>query len=536
MFILFYPHHHNNLRSIRPVKAFSTFITFSHYSYLQAMLILSAKQIHDWDAYTIQHKPISSVDLMETAAARCLQWLQQNNLLNQPYYIFCGKGNNGGDGLAIARLLSGKGIKVAVYIIELGQKGTGDFQANLARLHQTDVSIHYIQSADHFPTIPKSHFVVDALFGTGLNRPLTGLAAELVSFINSCMNPVIAIDIPSGLLADTSSVGYPVVKAMHTLSFQCLKMAFLMAENEPFTGAIHVLDIGLLINFLQGVTYEALLVEEDIIKAMYRPRQRFSHKGNFGHAALICGSYGFMGAATLAANACLRAGVGKLTCHIPACGYTIMQIAAPEAMSKTSTGNHHIEDIDGLDKYQAIGVGPGIGVIESHAALLENIFSSFKKPLVIDADALTVLSRHPQLLYNITPFSILTPHPTEFDRLFGKSANDFARMRLAQEKAKALQLIIILKGHRSFIAMPGGNSFFNSTGNPGMATGGSGDVLTGILTSLLAQQYPPEQAALLGVYLHGLAGDLAAARLTEEAMIASDITQHLGKGFRYLKH
>jgi len=181
------------------------------------MLILSAKQIHEWDAYTIQNKPISSVDLMETAATRCLQWLQQNNLLNQPFHIFCGKGNNGGDGLAIARLLSGKGIRVFVCIIELGQKGTDDFQTNLARLHQTDVTIQYIQSPDHFPVIPKTHVIIDALFGTGLNRPLTGLAAELVGFINNCTHPVIAIDIPSGLLADTSSVGFPVVKAIHTL-------------------------------------------------------------------------------------------------------------------------------------------------------------------------------------------------------------------------------------------------------------------------------------------------------------------------------
>ncbi|MEO5593167.1 MAG: NAD(P)H-hydrate dehydratase [Chitinophagaceae bacterium] len=500
------------------------------------MLILSAKQIHDWDAYTILNKPISSVDLMEIAATRCLQWLQQNNNLQQPFHIFCGKGNNGGDGLAIARLLSGKGIKVFVCIIELGQKGTDDFQTNLARLHQTDASIYYIQSPDHFPAIPKTHIIIDALFGTGLNRPLEGLPAGLVAHINTFTNPVIAIDMPSGLLADNTSVGYPIIKALHTLSFQCLKMAFMMAENESYTGHVQVLDIGLLGNYPSGITYEALLVEEEIIKAMYRPRQRFSHKGTYGHAALICGSYGFMGAATLAANACLRSGAGKLTCHIPLCGYTIMQLAAPEAMSKTESGTKHIETVSEPAKYDAVGIGPGIGAYDSHAQLLDTLFTSYKKPLVIDADALNTLAKHQDLLEKITPFSILTPHPAEFDRLFGKAGNDFARMRLAQQKAKELQLIIVLKGHRSFIAMPGGNSFFNNTGNPGMATGGSGDVLTGILTSLLAQQYPPEQAALLGVYLHGLAGDFAATRLTEEAMIASSITKHLGDAFRQLKN
>jgi len=504
--------------------------------YLQSMLILSAKQIHDWDAYTILNKPISSVDLMETAATRCLQWLQQNNFLRQSFHIFCGKGNNGGDGLAIARLLSNKGFKVFVCIIELGQKGTDDFQANLALLHQTDVSIYYIQSPGHFPIIPQTHIIIDALFGTGLNRPLTGLPAELVAHINTFPNPVIAIDMPSGLLADSTSMGYPVIRAVHTLSFECLKMAFMMAENEPYTGQVHVLDIGLLPNYLSGISYEAALVEEDIIKAMYRPRQKFSHKGTFGHAALISGSYGFMGAASLSANACLRAGVGKLTCHIPACGYTIMQVSVPEAMTRVEAGDHYIESISSAaEQYDAIGIGPGIGVYDGHAGLLDKVFSSFSKPMVIDADALNVLARNAGLFPKITAFSILTPHPGEFDRLFGKSENDFARMRLAQQKAKELQLIIVLKGHRSFVAMPGGNSFFNSTGNPGMATGGSGDVLTGILTALLAQRYPPEQAALLGVYLHGLAGDIAAASLTEEAMIAGDITQHLGNAFRQLK-
>ncbi|MFT3935000.1 MAG: NAD(P)H-hydrate dehydratase [Chitinophagaceae bacterium] len=498
------------------------------------MLILSSKQIHDWDNYTIQNKPISSLDLMETASTRCLQWLQQNNFLQHPYYIFCGKGNNGGDGLALARLLSTKGLKVVVCIIEMGQKGTEDFQANLARLHQTDVTIQYIQSADHFPIIPKSNTVVDALFGTGLNRRLDGLAAALVEYINTLPNPVIAIDMPSGLLADNTSKGYPIITAGFTLSFQCLKMAFMMAENEAHTGKVQVLDIGLLNDFLRDVTYEAVLVEEEIIKALYRPRPQFSHKGSFGHAAIIAGSYGFMGAATLSANACLRAGVGKLTCHIPVCGYNIMQIAAPEAMSKTETGDKYIETIADLDAYDAVGIGPGLGVFESHLPLLQKVFTNFKQPMVIDADALNVLAKHPHLLEDIAPFSIITPHPTEFDRLFGKSANDFARMRTAQQKAKEHQIIIVLKGHRSFIAMPGGNSFFNSTGNPGMATGGSGDVLTGILTALLAQQYPPEQAALLGVYVHGLAGDYAAMAQSQEAMIASDISQHLGAAFQQI--
>jgi NAD(P)H-hydrate epimerase len=499
------------------------------------MVILSARQIHDWDQFTIQNEPISSLDLMEAASIRCFQWLQQNNYLQGHFKICCGKGNNGGDGLAIARLLSRQGISVSVFILELGQKGTADFQANLARLHQTGTDIHYVQTPEHFPLFSPGDIVVDALFGTGLNRKLEGLPAALVTHINTFTGTVISIDMPSGLLADDSSSGFAVVAAGHTISFQCLKLAFMMPENEQVTGQVHVLNIGLHRNYLSTVSYEAILLEEDFVKTLYRPRKRFSHKGNFGHAALVCGSFGYMGAATLAANACLRSGVGKLTCHIPACGYVIMQVAVPEAMSLVEPGENYITSITGAEKYTTLGIGPGMGLQHSHTQLLANLFSVSRKSMVIDADALTLLSRAPELIKNIPPFSIITPHPAEFDRLFGVAADDFARMRMAQLKARELQVVIVLKGHRSFIAMPGGKGFFNSTGNPGMAKGGSGDVLTGMLTALMAQGYTPQDAALFGVYLHGLAGDQAAAILTEEAMTASDITAYLGAAFSRLR-
>lgn len=506
------------------------------------MLILSAKQIHDWDQYTIRNKPVASIDLMESAAIRCFQWIQQHNLLPNKFTIFCGKGNNGGDGLALARLLTRQGGEVMVHILELGQKGTDDFQTNLTRLHEAGIAVHYIQSPGHFPAVPAGNIIIDALFGTGLNRRLDGLTARLVEHINAIPATIISIDMPSGLLADDSSKGFPVIKAHITLSFQCLKLAFMMAENAAYTGDVQVLDIGLLQNYLSGIHIETLLVEEDLVKTLYRPRGRFSHKGNFGHAALIAGSYGFMGAAVLSAHACLRGGVGKLTCHIPACGYDIMQTSAPEAMSKVEKGEYWPESIGDTGKYDAIGIGPGIGVRDGHAQLLDTVFAAAGQPaagkgqrLVLDADALNVLAKQPSLLKKIPAFSILTPHPAEFDRVFGASADDFARLRRAQQAAKELNLIIVVKGHRSFIAMPGGTGYFNSTGNPGMATGGSGDVLTGILTALLAQEYPPEQAAIFGVYLHGLAGDLAAAAITEESMIASDITLYLGSAFHRIQ-
>jgi len=506
------------------------------------MLILSAKQIHEWDQHTIRNKPVASVDLMESAAIRCFQWIQQHNLLPNKFTIFCGKGNNGGDGLALARLLTRQGAEVMVHILELGQKGTGDFQTNLTRLHEAGIAVHYIQSSEHFPAVAPGNIIIDALFGTGLNRRLDGLTAQLVEHLNAMPNTVICLDMPSGLLADDSSKGFPVVKATITLSFQCLKLAFMMPENAAYAGDVQVLDIGLLQNYLADIPFQTLLVEEDLVKSLYRPRKRFSHKGNFGHAALIAGSYGFMGAAVLSAHACLRGGVGKLTCHIPACGYDIMQTSAPEAMSKVEKGDHWLESISDTARYDAIGIGPGIGVHDSHARLLDTVFAAAgqrptgkEQRLVLDADALNVLAKNPALLKKIPAFSLLTPHPAEFDRMFGASANDFARMRRAQQAARELKLIIVVKGHRSFIAMPGGTGYFNNTGNPGMATGGSGDVLTGILTALLAQEYPPEQAAIFGVYLHGLAGDLAAAALTEEAMIASDITLYLGSAFHQIQ-
>ncbi len=499
------------------------------------MVILSAKQIHDWDQYTIEHEPIASVDLMEAAAIRCVQWLQQQYYLPGEFHIFCGKGNNGGDGLAIARLLSKLNAKVSVHILELGQAGTNDFQLNLARLHETDAAIHYIQSENHFPILPPLVTVIDALFGTGLNRKLEGLPAALVQHINIFSHHIISIDMPSGLLADNSSAGFNIVRATHTLSFQCQKMAFMMAENEQYTGEVHVLEIGLLNNFLSTISYEATLIEREFVRAIYHPRARFSHKGTYGHAAIIAGSYGFMGAAVLAAQSCLRIGVGKLTLHTAACGYDIIQTTVPEAMCKIEEGDQCIRYITDPAKYDAIGIGPGMGHPSTHVDLLDALFTGYNKPIVIDADALTVIASYPALLKKIPKFSILTPHPAEFDRVFGKSQNDFDRVRRAKQQAKDLQLIIVLKGHRSFIAMPGGVNYFNSTGNPGMATGGSGDVLTGMLTGLLAQGYAPEQAALLGVYLHGLAGDHAAAMYTEEAMIASDITQFIGSAYSDLK-
>jgi len=496
------------------------------------MEIFSAAQIRAWDEFTIQHETISSTGLMERAAAACFSWLESGGYLDSSFTVYCGKGNNGGDGLAIARMLSAQACPVTVQILEFGHRGTDDFQANLARLHPTPVEISFVQAEESFHAIPSGNIVIDALFGSGLNRALEGVTAALVGHINSSGNEIIAIDIPSGLSSDTSSRGNPAIKATHTLSFQCFKPAFLVPENEEFTGELHILDIGLHEDYLKQVQSELEQVDEEMIRSIFKPRKSFAHKGNFGHALLVAGSYGKMGAAVLAARACLRAGAGLLTCHVPVCGYQIMQVSLPEAMIVTDKNERITTDLPGeLSGYSVLGIGPGMGTDGKTRALLETVFAKFWKPVVLDADALNILSNFPFLLALLPPYSILTPHPKEFERLFGKSADDFARLQLARDKARELQCVIVLKGHYTFIAMPGGKGYFNSTGNPGMAKGGSGDVLTGILTALVSQGYSPGEAAILGVYLHGLAGDLAADVLSQESMLPSDLTDHLGAAF-----
>jgi len=501
------------------------------------MKILNAAYIREWDQYTIQHEPIASIDLMERAADSCVQWLQNNGLAQGSIHIFCGKGNNGGDGLAIARLLAAQGITVAVHILEFGHKGTDDFQINLARLHQQGVTdIRFIQDENHFPLLAPDEPVIDALFGTGLSRGLEGVTAALVSYINRLDRTVISIDIPSGLFADQSSAGQTVIKATHTLSFQCLKLAFMMAENAASIGEVHILDIGLHPDFGQLLFSRFDYLDSPMARSIYRPRNAFGHKGNFGHALLIAGSYGKTGAAVLSGHAVLRSGAGLLTCHVPQSSYAILQSTLPEAMVLTDYNSSFCTKLEtDITRFDAVGIGPGLGQASETRVLLRELLDGYRGPLVLDADALNMLSQQKDLLRLLPAGAVLTPHPKEFERLFGSTPNEFERIERALAMAAELRIVIVLKGHHTLIATPDGKGFFNSTGNAGMATAGSGDVLTGILTGLLAQGYSPVEAALLGVYLHGAAGDAAAAALSMEAMIAGDIISHLGNAFRSLQ-
>lgn len=506
------------------------------------MKILTAEQVRAWDQFTIEHEPIASIDLMERAASKCFEWLEENNWFIYPFAIFCGKGNNGGDGLAIARMLANRGCTVSVYILEFGHKGTEDFQANLARLHQYPaVTIQFIQEESpkgvpwtNFHELPKDTIVIDALFGSGLTRPLEGITAKLVEYINESGCTVIAIDIPSGMSVDRSSKDHPMVRAAYTLSFQCFKQAFLVAENAEFMGEVIILDIGLSAEYLNGVETKLELVDDAIINSIYKPRNKFAHKGNFGHALMIAGSYGKIGAAVLSAKACLRTGAGLLTCFISKCGYEIMQTALPEAMVMTDLNSSIITKIDDdVSRYDSIGIGPGLGTASETRTAVKELLSAYKKSMVIDADGLNGLSMEKNLP-SLPPGSVLTPHPKEFERLFGKSENDFERVDKAIANAKLLNCSIVLKGHNTLIATAGGKGYFNSTGNAGMATAGSGDVLTGMITALLAQGYSSEQAAIFGAYLQGCAGDIAAKEISQEAMVAGDIIDNIGNAFKQL--
>ena len=491
------------------------------------MKLLNAQQIHQWDEFTMAHEPISSVDLMERAARRCTDWLLKNIEPSSSVRIFCGKGNNGGDGLAIARQLIEAGLLPVIYILEFGAKGTEDFQINLNRLHELTKEIYFIQSKDFFPELDKDSIVIDALFGSGLNRPLKDLSAELVEHINASGAEIISIDIPSGMFIDKSSIGNSVIKATATLSFQSKKLCFLVAENAVFFGEVVILDIKLHPGFTETIDTDFSLVDLSFIRQIIQPRKKFSHKGTFGHALLIAGNKGKIGAAILAAKACLRTGAGLLTCHLPQDALSILHTTLPESMASVR------EEEPEWDKYTAIGIGPGLGTKDDAVELLKNTISNFHKPVIVDADALNIISKGSLSLKQLRRNSIITPHPKEFDRLFGNSSNDFERIEKALKASKELSLVIVLKGHYSLIAKDG-KGWFNTTGNPGMATGGSGDVLTGIITSLLAQKYEPLNAAVAGVYLHGLAGDLALQFQSEESLLPSDISKCMGKAFRHV--
>lgn len=491
------------------------------------MKILSTSQIRQADQYTIQNEPISSVDLMERAAGQVFEWLKPRLDKESKVKVFCGMGNNGGDGLVVARMLFGAGIVTEVFMVRYSEKMSHDCEVKYQRLKaETKIPVSDICSTDDFPVVSPGEVLIDALFGSGLNRPIEGLAAELIHYLNQQQAIRVSIDIASGLFADSPSPSAAIFKPDYTLTFQMPKLAFLMPENDVFTGHLEILDIHLHPQFLDEVNSNNFLIEKKIVKDILHCRTKFSHKGTYGHALLVAGSEGKTGAAILGAKSCLRTGVGLLSVKLPQSAWTPLQSALPEAMI-------HVDDK--LDAFNAIGVGPGLGKDDDAPRLVKRLIQDAQVPLVMDADALNILSENKTWLAYLPAKTILTPHPKEFERLFGKTYNAFERLELQREMAVKHSIIIVLKGAYTATAIPNGSVFFNPTGNPGMATAGSGDVLTGMILSLLAQRYTPEEAAVLGVYLHGLAGDFAAESHSQESMIASDITENIGNAYISLK-
>ncbi len=494
--------------------------------------ILNSTQIRQLDQYTIDHEPISSIQLMERACKAFVEWFVVEVPTDKKIGIVCGTGNNGGDGLGIARMLNDWNYNVTVWIVRGEAKETDDFKTNfnllIGKLEMVDISAATDQNL-----FGKCDVLIDAIFGTGLSRPVEGIYKQVIQCINKTDAEIISVDVPSGLLIDQPSTG-EIVRADQVVTFQLPKLAFLLPENFPWLGAWHTVDIGLNKKFIEeAVTSYFLLTKKDIKKVL-RPRKRFDHKGTYGHALIVAGSFGKMGAAILAARAALRSGVGLLTIHSPKCGYSILQTSVPEAMISVDQHELMLSQVAESELTKTIGIGPGIGQHAVSVEALSHLLEKVRNPIVLDADALNILAANKALMKSIPKGSILTPHPKELERLIGSWKNDFEKLDLLKQFASSIQSIVVLKGAYSAITTPDQKIYFNPTGNPGMATGGSGDVLTGILTGLLAQGYDSLEAAMLGVYLHGLAGDLAARDLDINAMIASDIIDHLPSAFRFI--
>ena len=502
------------------------------------MKILTGGQFRELDLYTIEHEPIASIDLMERASRAIADVILQRYAAHHRHIIvFAGPGGNGGDGLAVARLLTEAGHPVEAFLFNVTGHINPDCATNRDRLLNTDgAQLTEVTSELTFPELRSSDLIIDALFGTGLSKPLGGGFAMVTKRINQSQATIVSIDVPSGLMCedntynDTSSI----IRAHETLYIGMLKLAFLFPENQRYVGNVTLLDIGLSDEGIDNIKNYLWMTEESEVRALVRPRPPFAHKGSMGHALLVTGHRGMMGAAILCSRAALRAGLGKLTIHIPFSTLDIMQMSVPEAIVQMDVDADLITTAIDATNFQALGIGPGLGTDRYTAAALHSYLRQQACPMVLDADAINILSENPEWLHDVPADSILTPHPAELDRLVGHCATSFERLNRARNFALNFRIFIVVKGHYSQICTPTGDVLFNPTGNAGMATAGSGDVLTGIITGLLAQGYLPAEAAQLGVYLHGLAGDLAAEQLGEESLIASDIIEYLPAAFKRL--
>jgi len=483
------------------------------------------------DMATIKNEPISSIDLMERAAYRCFKWLSQRIFEDKIIHIFCGMGNNGGDGLAIARFLFLEDFTVNSFIVHFSDKMSEDFVTNYKRAEDLEIYPKSIHSADDFPEITKDDVVIDAIFGMGIKKTPFGFTKELIKRINNSGATIYSIDVPSGLLIDKPIEDHDaVVKSSISLTFQTPKLALLLPDNKAYLEGFELLDIGLDKAFINSIETDYHYTKNSDIRKIYKERSRFSHKGTFGHSLLIGGSFGKIGACILAAKAALKVGSGLVTAYVPKCGYTILQTAIPEVMVEVDAEDV-LEFFNFKVQPDVIGLGIGMGTSEKTVKAMGKFLKSNKLPLVIDADALNIIANNKDFLELLPKDTILTPHPRELERLIGNWDNDYDKLEKAKQFSKDHKCVIVLKGAYTVI-IKNDQYYFNSTGNPALATAGTGDVLTGMITGLLAQKYAPLEAAIFGVFLHGRTADYAELLNNNyESFIASDIFYYLTDAF-----
>ena len=501
------------------------------------MKIFTSAQIHELDKYTIENEPVKSIDLMERAAKAITQAITEVWGSATRVIVFAGPGNNGGDALAVARLLLDRNYDVTTYLFNITGHLSEDCAINKKRLQDKKAKA-FIEVIQEFepPQLEADMLVVDGLFGSGLNKPLAGGFSSLVKYVNASPSKVVSIDIPSGLMTEdnTYNVRANIIRADMTLTLQHQKLSFLFAENQQFIGQLKVLDIRLSKEGTEKIDANYTLLDENSIRPLLKKRDPFAHKGKMGNALVVAGSYGMGGAAVLATKACLRAGAGKVTVHTPKSNYLTLQISVPEAVIQFDREETIFSEAVDTEDFNAIGIGPGLGTSEQTAAALIAQLRRTQCPVVVDADAINILASRRAWLQQLPKGIIITPHPKEFDRMEGHSTDSFERLMKASDLAQRLNAYVVLKGHHTSLCLPDGHIIFNSTGNAGMATAGSGDVLTGIITGLLARGYDQKTACTIGIYIHGLAGDIAARELGEESVIASDLIQYLPQAFKRL--
>ncbi|AZA54300.1 NAD(P)H-hydrate dehydratase [Chryseobacterium sp. G0201] len=498
------------------------------------MKIFTAEQIRACDEFTISDEPVSSIQLMERAAQSCVDWIYENCKNHRNFTIFCGSGNNGGDGFAIAKMLYLKGFDVDVFV-DPKAKYSSDANVNFKELKEVSgILIKSFKDAEQYRFDSRT-VIIDAFFGTGLSKELEGDYKQLVNNLNSKNNVRISIDIPSGLFSDViSDENSTIFKADYTLSFQFWKKSFLHPETGKYTGKVVILDINLSEEYISNTTTPDFVIDDKIVESIFKPRNEFSHKGTYGKVTIVAGSYGKVGAAVLATKSALKTGTGLTFTLAPKCGYEVLQTSCPEAMF-IEGGDNYIDQFD-VDETSTCGIGPGLGTDSETEKSLLKFLKQYSKPLLLDADALNIISKDQKNLQLIPKKSIITPHPKEFERLFGATKNSFERLELARKKSSELQIYIVLKDHHTQIITPEGNVFYNITGNSGLAKGGSGDILTGIITSFLAQGYSEANAAIFGVWFHGKAAEFAAEKYSKESMLPTDIINEFGNVFEELNN